>query len=120
LHAIGDRIVRLPFPSYGRVEAQRRSPRTLLFGENGSAKTTLLDAIGIRCAICPGDSRSDDEISVLAGAAAVALVGPTSQEAALRRLRPHLWLAVPAGAGLAWLLLLVGRRLPNVFIYFQL
>jgi len=26
---------------------------------------------------------------------------------------------VPAGAGLAYLLLLVGGRLPNVFIYFQ-
>ena len=29
------------------------------------------------------------------------------------------WLAVPAGAALAYLLLLVGGRLPNVFIYFQ-
>ena len=51
--------------------------------------------------------------------AAVATLGPTSQEAALRWLRPETWLAVPAGVALAYLLLLVGGRLPNVFIYFQ-
>ena len=49
----------------------------------------------------------------------VATLGPTSQDAALRRLRPEAWLAVPAGALLAYLLLLIGGRLPNVFIYFQ-
>ena len=57
-------------------------------------------------------------VALLAGAA-VALIGPTSQEAALIWLRPRPWLAVPAGAGLAFLLLLIGGRLPNVFIYFQ-
>ena len=50
---------------------------------------------------------------------AVTLIGPTSQEAALIRLAPGPWLAVPAGAGLAFLVLLAGGRLPNAFIYFQ-
>jgi len=58
-------------------------------------------------------------VAALAGGAAIALLGPTSQGAALERLRPHPWLAVPAGVGLAYLVLLVGGRLPNVFIYFQ-
>jgi len=58
-------------------------------------------------------------VAALVGGAAVALIGPTSQQAALERLRPHIWLAMPAGAALAYLLLLVGGRLPNVFIYFQ-
>jgi alginate O-acetyltransferase complex protein AlgI len=58
-------------------------------------------------------------VAALAGGAAAALIGPTSQEAALRLLQPRPWLAVPAGVGLAYLLLLVGGRLPNVFIYFQ-
>ncbi len=35
------------------------------------------------------------------------------------RLRPSPWLAVPAGAALVCLLLLVGGRVPNEFIYFQ-
>ncbi len=51
--------------------------------------------------------------------AVIAVLGPTSQEAALNLLRPRAWLAVPAGALLAYLLLLIGGRLPNVFIYFQ-
>ena len=50
---------------------------------------------------------------------AVALVGPTSQEAALRRLPPLPLLAVPVGGLLAFLVLLVGGRLPEEFIYFQ-
>jgi D-alanyl-lipoteichoic acid acyltransferase DltB (MBOAT superfamily) len=58
-------------------------------------------------------------VGILAIGAAVALLGPTSQEAALRYLRPGTWLAIPAGVALAGLLLLVGGRLPNVFIYFQ-
>ncbi len=58
-------------------------------------------------------------VLALAAGTAVALIGPTSQEAALTWLRPRPWLAVPAGAGLAFLLLLVGGRLPNAFIYFQ-
>jgi D-alanyl-lipoteichoic acid acyltransferase DltB (MBOAT superfamily) len=58
-------------------------------------------------------------VAALLGGGAVALLGPTSQEAALMQLQPRPWLAVPAGIALAYLLLLVGGRLPNVFIYFQ-
>jgi D-alanyl-lipoteichoic acid acyltransferase DltB (MBOAT superfamily) len=58
-------------------------------------------------------------VVVLAAGAAVATLGGTSQDFALRWLRPETWLAIPAGVGLAYLLLLVGGRLPNVFIYFQ-
>jgi alginate O-acetyltransferase complex protein AlgI len=58
-------------------------------------------------------------VAALIGGAAVALLGPTSQEAALAKLQPRPWLAMPAGLMLAYLLLLVGGRLPNVFIYFQ-
>ncbi len=58
--------------------------------------------------------------AVLVGiAAAVALLGPSSQEAALRWLRPSRWIAVPAGAALVALLLLLGGRVPNEFIYFR-
>jgi alginate O-acetyltransferase complex protein AlgI len=55
----------------------------------------------------------------LAGGAAVALLGPTSQEAALAWLKPRPWLAVPAGLAMVYMLLLTGGRLQNVFIYFQ-
>ena len=58
-------------------------------------------------------------VAALIGGAAVALLGPTSQEVALERLQPKAWFAMPAGVALAYLLLLVGGRLPNVFIYFQ-
>jgi alginate O-acetyltransferase complex protein AlgI len=58
-------------------------------------------------------------VIVLIAGALVATLGPTSQDAALRWSRPETWLAVPAGALLAYLLLLIGGRLPNVFIYFQ-
>ena len=52
-------------------------------------------------------------------AAVVAVAGPTSQEFALRRLPARRWVAIPAGAAFAFLLLLVGGRVPNEFIYFQ-
>ena len=55
---------------------------------------------------------------VLALATALAVLGPTSQ-AAVQRLRPAPWLAVPAGLALVALLLLAGGRVPNEFIYFQ-
>ena len=55
----------------------------------------------------------------LIGGAAIALLGPTSQQMALEKLQPRAWMAMPAGVALAYLLLLVGGRLPNVFIYFQ-
>jgi D-alanyl-lipoteichoic acid acyltransferase DltB (MBOAT superfamily) len=58
-------------------------------------------------------------VIVLIAGALVATLGPSSQDAALRWLRPETWLAIPAGALLAYLLLLIGGRLPNVFIYFQ-
>ncbi len=60
-----------------------------------------------------------DNAAVVAGAVAAVLVMPTSQDLALRWLRPAPWLAVPAGLALVALLLLVGGRLPNEFIYFQ-
>ena len=56
---------------------------------------------------------------VLLLAVGIALLGPTSQAVALDRLRPAWWMAVPAGAVLAGLLLLAGGRVPNEFIYFQ-
>ncbi len=62
-----------------------------------------------------------DQTSVLAMSAGflIATLGPASQDIALRWARPPEWLAIPAGATLAYLLLLIGGRLPNVFIYFQ-
>ena len=51
--------------------------------------------------------------------AAIALIGPTSQRAALELLRPSPWIAVPIGLGLTYLIITIGGRLPNVFIYFQ-
>jgi alginate O-acetyltransferase complex protein AlgI len=58
-------------------------------------------------------------VIVLLVGSLIATLGPTSQDAALRALKPEVWLAVPAGLLLAYLLLLIGGRLPNVFIYFQ-
>jgi len=60
-----------------------------------------------------------DNRAVVAIAAAVALVGPASQEAALVRLRPTGWVAGAAAAGLVWTLLAIGGRLQHDFIYFQ-
>jgi len=55
----------------------------------------------------------------IAGAAALCLVAPSSQDLALRHLRPARWLAIPTAAALVFLVLLVGGRIPNEFIYFQ-
>ena len=60
-----------------------------------------------------------DNAAVVAGAVAIALLAPTSQTLAFEWLRPARWLMVPAGAALVFLLLLVGGRVPNEFIYFQ-
>ena len=60
-----------------------------------------------------------DNAAVVAGAVAAVLLMPTSQDLALRWLLPSPWLAVPAGLALVALLMLVGGRLPNEFIYFQ-
>jgi alginate O-acetyltransferase complex protein AlgI len=58
-------------------------------------------------------------VGALVGGAIVVWFFPTSQEAALTKLQPNRWFAMPAGVALAYLLLLIGGRLPNVFIYFQ-
>ncbi len=58
-------------------------------------------------------------VAALIGGAVVAWFFPTSQEAALTKLQPNRWLVMPTGVALAFLLLLIGGRLPNVFIYFQ-
>ena len=60
-----------------------------------------------------------DNAFVMVGAVAVVLLAPTSQALALERLPARRWLALPAGAALVFLLLLVGGRVPNEFIYFQ-
>ena len=64
-----------------------------------------------------------DNAAVVVAATVAVLVMPTSQDLALSWLRPAPWLvpwlAVPAGLALVALLLLVGGRLPNEFIYFQ-
>ncbi len=56
---------------------------------------------------------------IIAIGAVIALLGPTSQRAALIRLKPRPWLAVPMGLALVFLVLLSGGRLQNAFIYFQ-
>ncbi len=60
----------------------------------------------------------DSQRALVLGAL-IAVVGPASHAFALTHLRPSHWLAVPSGIGLAYLVLLIGGRLPNVFIYFQ-
>ncbi len=62
---------------------------------------------------------SNESIATMVIGAAVAIAGPTGHKFALTLSRPSPWLAVSAGAILSWLLLLIGGRLPNVFIYFQ-
>ena len=52
-------------------------------------------------------------------AAAAALLGPTSQQAVLERLRPNPALACGVAACLVWVMLMAGGRLPQEFIYFQ-
>jgi len=88
--------------------------RSATFATAGDVLLAMIGGHGI------GHISLDREYVVaLVGGAAIALLGPTSQEAALSKLQPTPWLAVPVGAALAYLLLLVGGRLPNVFIYFQ-
>jgi alginate O-acetyltransferase complex protein AlgI len=82
-----------------------------------TAGDMLLSLVGMHGV---GEVSLDREfVAALITGAAVALLGPTSQEMALEKLQPSAWLAVPTGVALGWLLLLVGGRLPNVFIYFQ-
>jgi hypothetical protein len=56
---------------------------------------------------------------IMAVAALVAVLGPSSQDFALKILRPASWMAVPAAAAFVGLILLAGGRIPNEFIYFQ-
>jgi len=60
-----------------------------------------------------------DNRAVLFIGLAVALFGPSSQEAMLQRLRPSGWAAGAAAVALVWALLAIGGRLQNEFIYFQ-
>jgi alginate O-acetyltransferase complex protein AlgI len=60
-----------------------------------------------------------EQWAALLGGAAVVLFGIPSQDLAFAKLQPRPWLAVPVGAAAVWLVLLIGGRLPNVFIYFQ-
>jgi alginate O-acetyltransferase complex protein AlgI len=84
------------------------------FATAGSVLLSMLGRNGV------GHVSLDPEfVAALIGGAVAALLGPTSQEVALAKLQPKPWLAMPAGLALAYLLLLVGGRLPNVFIYFQ-
>jgi alginate O-acetyltransferase complex protein AlgI len=88
--------------------------RASSFSEAGQVLASMAGAHGF------GHLTLDREYAiVLLVAPLIATLGPTSQDSALHRLGPASWLAVPAGALLAYLLLLIGGRLPNVFIYFQ-
>jgi alginate O-acetyltransferase complex protein AlgI len=60
-----------------------------------------------------------DNRAVLFVGLAAAIVGPTSQDAMLRRLPPRAWVAGLGAVALVWALLAIGGRLPNEFIYFQ-
>ena len=83
----------------------------------GTAARMLAGMAGLNGTLEPVHVRN--AVVVLIGLA-VALVGPTSQGFALSsRLPPRLFVALPAGALLAFLVLLVGGRLPQEFIYFQ-
>jgi alginate O-acetyltransferase complex protein AlgI len=62
---------------------------------------------------------SNEQAAALVVGCVAAVAGPVSHRFALSLLRPAPWIAVPAGILLSWLLLLIGGRLPNVFIYFQ-
>jgi D-alanyl-lipoteichoic acid acyltransferase DltB (MBOAT superfamily) len=56
---------------------------------------------------------------IIAIAAAIAILGPTSVEAALERLRPRRIIAAGAGLAIVLLMLAVGGGANNDFIYFQ-
>jgi xanthine/uracil permease len=57
-------------------------------------------------------------VAMVAGCLA-AVLGPTSQVAALERLRPVPLMGAAVGVVLFLMLLLIGGRIPNEFIYFQ-
>jgi alginate O-acetyltransferase complex protein AlgI len=84
------------------------------FSTAGQVLASMTGAHGVGSIKLDADTKR-----ALVVAAVVAVAGPTSHAFALTRLRPNGWFAVPAGIGLAYVLLLIGGRLPNVFIYFQ-
>jgi alginate O-acetyltransferase complex protein AlgI len=65
-----------------------------------------------------GGVRLDNHFILYLGLA-VALVGPTSQQAVLRQFQPRGWAALAGAAALVWALLAIGGRLQHEFIYFQ-
>lgn len=84
------------------------------FATAGRVLASMAGASGL------GSVSADRQFAIVALVGTLlAVLGPTSQRLALERLRPDPRLAIPAGIGLAYLLLLIGGRLPNVFIYFQ-
>jgi alginate O-acetyltransferase complex protein AlgI len=82
------------------------------FGTSGRVLAGMLGANGF------GGLKIHDA-PIMAIAVLAALIGPTSQDFALKTLRPAAWMAVPAGFAIVGLLLLAGGRVPNEFIYFQ-
>ncbi len=65
-----------------------------------------------------GSVTVDHAVAFLIGAA-MALLGPTSQEVALKQLRPWRWAATAAAIALVVAILQAGTRTPSEFIYFQ-
>ena len=84
-----------------------------------AAATMLASMAGAHGMVFSPAVLSNEAAAALVIGCAVAVAGPTAHRFALSSLRPSPWLAVPAGVVLSWLLLLIGGRLPNVFIYFQ-
>ena len=84
------------------------------FSTAGAVLGSMVGAHGVG-----GIALKPEFIAALALGTGIAVAGPSSQAAVLTRLRPHPWIAIPAGVGLAYILLLIAGRLPNVFIYFQ-
>ncbi len=64
-------------------------------------------------------SLTREALAALLIGGAVAVIGPTSQAAVFAPARPIPFSAAPIGVALAFLVILIGGRLPNVFIYFQ-
>jgi predicted ATPase len=57
----GQRLARLPFLKNGPVEIRLMKPITILAGENGCGKTTLIEAIAAKCGIKPDGGREYSE-----------------------------------------------------------
>lgn len=90
----GNGAVRLPCLQHGPVEIAFRAPLTVLVGENGSGKTTVLEAIAARCGIRPGGGQSyrqfeDERPGTALSAATVVDVAPRLQGFFLRADRLH-------------------------------